>query len=168
MCCVRTERRRQGEMKVVTAEEMRRIDEKTIEECGVPGVVLMERAGLAVALRIKEIFGRKRVLVVSGSGNNGGDGFVVARNLHNEGWDVRVFLASKPENLKGDALLQYKSAVNFGVDIQPIKELLDNYSSIFSRHSIIVDAILGTGLSKNVTGTLSEVIGLLNQYNLPV
>jgi hydroxyethylthiazole kinase-like uncharacterized protein yjeF len=155
-------------MKVVTAEEMREIDRETIERRGIPGVVLMERAGLAVVSKIKEIFGRKKVIVVSGGGNNGGDGLVVARNLHNEGWDVRVFLTSKPEDLKGDASLQYKAAVKFGVDVQPIKELLDNYSSIFSRHSIIVDAILGTGLSKNVTGTLSEVIGLLNKSNVPV
>jgi hydroxyethylthiazole kinase-like uncharacterized protein yjeF len=155
-------------MKVVTAEEMREIDRETIEERGIPGVVLMERAGLAVVSKIKEIFGRKKVIVISGSGNNGGDGLVVARNLHNEGWDVRVFLSSKPENLKGDASLQYKASVKFGLDIQPIEELLDNYSTIFSRHSIIVDAILGTGLSKNVTGTLSEVISLLNKSNLPV
>jgi hydroxyethylthiazole kinase-like uncharacterized protein yjeF len=155
-------------MKVVTAEEMRGIDRETIEGRGIPGVVLMERAGLAVVSKIKEIFGRKRVIVVSGGGNNGGDGLVVARNLYNEGWDVRVFLTAKPEDLKGDASLQYKAAVKFGVDIQPIKELLDNSSSIFSRHSIIVDAILGTGLSKNVTGTLSEVIGLLNKSNVPV
>jgi hydroxyethylthiazole kinase-like uncharacterized protein yjeF len=155
-------------MKVITAEEMREIDRETIEGRGIPGVVLMERAGLAVVSKIKEILGRKKVIVVSGSGNNGGDGLVVARNLHNEGWDVRVFLTAKPEDLKGDASLQYKAAVKFGVDIQPIKELLDNYSSIFSRHSIIVDAILGTGLSKNVTGTLSEVISLLNKSNVPV
>ncbi len=155
-------------MKVVTAEEMREIDRETIEGRGIPGVVLMERAGLAVVSKIKEIFGRKKVIVVSGGGNNGGDGLVVARNLHNEGWDVRVFLTAKPEDLKGDALVQYKAAAKYGVNVQPIKELLDNYSSIFSRHSIIVDAILGTGLSKNVTGTLSGVISLLNKSNVPV
>ena len=155
-------------MKVVTAEEMRRIDEKTIEEYGVPGIVLMERAGLAVALRIKEIFGRKRVLVVSGSGNNGGDGFVVARNLYEEGWDVRVFLTSKPEDLKGDALLHYKIAKKYGVPIFPVRQLLTHHSSLVTKHSIFIDALLGTGLSKNVMGLLSEVIHLINKINLPV
>ena len=155
-------------MKVVTSEEMRRIDKKTIEEYGIPGSVLMERAGLAVVSKIKETFGRRKTIVVSGSGNNGGDGLVVARNLHNEGWDTVVFLAGKVEDLKGDALLQYSIARKYGVDIRPVKELLTNYASIITRHSIIIDALLGTGLSKNVTGTLSEVIRLLNRSKVPI
>jgi len=155
-------------MKVVTAEEMRSIDGETIKVYGIPGAVLMERAGFAVASKIEDIFGRKKVIVVSGSGNNGGDGFVVARNLHNDGWDVKVFLTSKPEELKGDALLQYKAAVKFGVDIQPVKEFLIHQSSATTRHTLIVDALLGTGLSKNVTGLLSKVIRLINKSNVPV
>jgi len=155
-------------MKVVTAEEMREIDKRTIEKYGISGNVLMERAGLAVSYRIKELFGRKKVIVVSGSGNNGGDGLVVARNLHNEGWEVKVFLTGGPEDLKGDALVQYKAAVKFGVDIQPVEELLANYSSILTRHPMIVDAILGTGLNKNVSGILSEVFSLLNRSHIPI
>jgi NAD(P)H-hydrate epimerase len=155
-------------MKVVTSEEMRLIDKKTIEGYGVTGVVLMERAGLSVASRLKEIFGRKKVFVVSGSGNNGGDGFVVARSLHKEGWDVKVFLTARPEDLKGDALLQYYVAIKFGVNVFPIKELLTHHSSLITKHLIFVDAILGTGLSKNVTGMLSEVIRFLNNSNIPI
>jgi NAD(P)H-hydrate epimerase len=68
-------------MKVVTAKDMREIDRKTVEEFGISGTVLMERAGLSVVSRIKELFGRKKIIVISGSGNNGGDGLVVARNL---------------------------------------------------------------------------------------
>ncbi|MDI6890318.1 MAG: NAD(P)H-hydrate dehydratase [Thermodesulfovibrionales bacterium] len=160
-------------MKVVTAEEMRVIDRRTIEEYGILSVVLMERAGLAVASKIKELFGKskdsnhQKVIVLAGSGNNGGDGLVVARNLHNECWDVKVFLTPRPEDLKGDALLQYNAAVKFGVDIRPIKELLKQ-QSVITPHSIIVDALLGTGLSKNVTGMLSEVISLLNRSNIPI
>jgi NAD(P)H-hydrate epimerase len=155
-------------MKVATSEEMRHIDKKTIERYGVPGVILMERAGLAVALRIKEIFGRKRVFVVSGSGNNGGDGLVVARNLFEEGWDVRVFLTSNPEDLKGDALLQYKISKKYGVPIFPASHLLTHHSSLITKHSIFDDALLGTGLSKNVTGLLLEVIQLINKIKLPI
>jgi len=155
-------------MKVVTTEEMRVIDAKTIEEFGVPGLVLMERAGYAVASRIKDLYSPRKCIVISGSGNNGGDGIVVARDLFNEGWDIKVFLIAGPEVLKGDALSQYHAAINFGVPVHPVQELLIHHSSIFSRHSVIVDAILGTGLSKKITGTLSEVIRLINKSDLPV
>ncbi len=155
-------------MKVVTAAEMQEIDRRTIYEIGIPSLVLMERAGLACVSKIKEIFGRRKIVVISGSGNNGGDGLVVARNLHNEGWDVRVFLTTKPENLKGDALSQYKLAARFGVSISPIEELLTNHSSILSVDSLIVDAILGTGLKNEVTGLLSDLFRLINSSKIPV
>lgn len=154
-------------MKIVTAREMQEIDRKTIEELGISGLVLMERAGLAVASKIKELFGRKKVIIISGGGNNGGDGMVVARNLRNEGWDVRVFLTSRHEELKGEALSQYRAAVNFGVSIEPGEKLL-THTSVFSRHSLIVDAIFGTGLSKNITGIVSQVIDLINESKIPV
>ncbi len=155
-------------MKIVTAGEMREIDRKTTRELQIPSPVLMERAGLAVVSRIKERFGRKKVIVVSGSGNNGGDGIVVARNLHNEGWDVKAFLTSKPEELRGDALLQYRTAIECGLQIRPADKLLSQGSSVFSRHSVIVDAILGTGLSRKVSGKLPGVIKALNDAELPV
>jgi len=155
-------------MKVVTAEEMRVIDRRTIERYSIPGTVLMERAGLAVASRIKDAFSPRKVIIIAGSGNNGGDGLVVARNLYNEGWDVKVFLTVKPEDLKGDALLQYRIAVKFGLKIYLMNEFLTNYSSLITRHCILVDALLGTGISKNVTGALSEVISYLNRSNVPI
>src|SRR3989304_7992959 len=104
-------------MKVVTAEEMRIIDRRTIEGYSIPGSVLMERAGLAVASRIKEAFSPRKVIIIAGIGNNGGDGLVVARTLYNEGWDVKVFLTAKPEDLKDDGLCPYRIAVKFGVKI---------------------------------------------------
>lgn len=155
-------------MKVVTAAEMREIDRKTIGECGIAGIVLMERAGLAVTGRIKELFGRKNVVVVSGKGNNGGDGLAIARNLHNEGREVSVVIISKPGDFKGDALSQYKTAAACGVKIHPAETLLSRPSSILTRHSVIVDAILGTGLQKNISGRLADVVELINRSGLPV
>jgi len=155
-------------MKIVTSEEMRAIDGKTIDEYGISGIVLMENAGRAVARRIEEVYGRKRIVVISGSGNNGGDGMVVARDLHNEGWDVKVFLVTAPRNLNGDALTQYEAARRCGVPVRAIGEFLSAPDSALRSHSLIVDAILGTGLSKPVTGTLSEVISCINQSALPV
>ena len=155
-------------MKVVTAKEMKEIDSKTIREFGLSSIVLMERAGLAVSERIKELFGRKKIIVISGSGNNGGDGLVVARHLHNEGWDVNVFLTSGQNDLSKEAFVQYKTAKQFGVSIQVIDELFVHHPAVLSRHALIIDAILGTGLSKPVTGKLAEVITLINRTGLPV
>jgi len=155
-------------MKVATAEEMRTIDSETIINYGIPGVVLMERAGLAVAARVREMVGRGKVVIVSGRGNNGGDGFVVARDLHNDGWKVKVFLAARPEDLKGDALVQYKTAEKFGVEIKPVQDLLSQAPLILAGHSIVVDALLGTGLSKDVTGVLASVIDTVNASGRPV
>jgi hydroxyethylthiazole kinase-like uncharacterized protein yjeF len=155
-------------MKVVTSVTMAEIDKRTIEEYGIPGLVLMERAGLAVVSRLKERFGRKRVVVIVGPGNNGGDGMVVARQLHNEGWDVDVFLVSGPGNLKGDALSQHNSAKKIGVRMQPVEKLLGEQVSIFRRHSVIVDAVFGTGLSKDITGKILKVIRVINGSGLPV
>ncbi|NWF52259.1 MAG: NAD(P)H-hydrate dehydratase [Nitrospirae bacterium] len=155
-------------MKVVTAKEMRTIDSKTIEEYGIPSSVLMERAGLAVTSRIKEIFSPRKVIVFAGSGNNGGDGLVIARNLYNEGWDIRVFLTNMPEKLKGDALSQYRIISKLGLKISLINEFFTLHSAFLTHDTLIVDALLGTGLSMNVTGLLAEVIKLLNKSNAQI
>lgn len=155
-------------MKVVTADEMRSIDTKTIEEYGIPSHVLMERAGLAVTLKIKEIFNPRKVIVIAGSGNNGGDGLVVARHLYNEGWDVRVFLTNKPEELKGDAYLQYKIISRLGLKTYSLKELISDRSSLLAHDAIVVDALLGTGLSKDITGTLADIVNFINKSNAKV
>jgi len=155
-------------MKVATAEEMRAIDSETINNYGIPGVVLMERAGLAVAAKVKELVDRVNVIIVAGRGNNGGDGLVVARNLRNDGWKVKVFLAARPEDLKGDALLQYKTALKFGVEIEPVQDLIGNSALIIKGHCIFIDALLGTGLSKDVTGVFGQVIDTVNASGKPV
>jgi NAD(P)H-hydrate epimerase len=155
-------------MKVVTASEMREIDRETIQKIGILGLILMERAGLAVVSRIRELYGKRKIIVICGTGNNGGDGLVVARNLHNEGWNVTVFLVSGPENFKGDALTQYRIALNVGVNIHSIRKLFMKPSSVLRQHSVIVDAILGTGLKKNISGEMAEVIKIINSSGLPV
>ena len=155
-------------MKVVTAEEMRRIDRDTIDEFGIPALLLMERAGSSVADRIMEIYGPRKVIVACGSGNNGGDGMVAARILHDEGWDVRVFLASDPNKLKNDAQLQYQAALRFGVPVKNSAMLIEHASELFRPHTIIIDALFGTGLSKEIRGKYSELINILNKSGLPI
>ncbi|MBA3070584.1 MAG: NAD(P)H-hydrate dehydratase [Nitrospirae bacterium] len=169
-------------MKVVTAEEMREIDRITIKNYGISGTVLMERAGLAVAEKIKELFSVQRsgfskklrtpnsepvklkVIVLAGGGNNGGDGIVVARNLHEWGWNVKITLLLRENKLNPDCLKQYKIAKKSGVPI----EFRDYITEKDLHSALVVDAIFGTGLSKNITGKTAEVILFINASDAPV
>ncbi len=155
-------------MKVTTSNEMREIDSKTISEYGISGTVLMERAGLAISKKIQEMFNQKKVLVFAGSGNNGGDGMVVARILRSEGSDVKVILTADPQKIKGDALIQYQSAIKFNIPFYDSAYFLKNTIEFLSRDTIIVDAILGTGLSKEIKGELAKIIEIINMSKLPV
>lgn len=155
-------------MKVVTSDEMQEIDRKTIIEWGISGSVLMERAGLAVAQKIKQIYHHKKILVFSGSGNNGGDGMVVARILKSEGYDVKVILTSDAKKIRGDALTQYKIATKFDIPFFNSEYFLENHEKLLSQDIVIVDAIFGTGLSKEITGEIAEIIKLINKSCLPV
>jgi len=145
-------------MKVVTAEEMRAIDRKTIEEYGIAGAVLMERAGLAVAVRIREFFEKKKVIILSGGGNNGGDGIVAARNLFNWGWNVKVLLLQKEENLSADCLSQYRIAKKLGIPVEFRKSI----SGSDLHSAVVVDAVFGTGINKPVSSPISDIIRFLN------
>jgi len=153
-------------MKVVTAEQMRRIDRITIEERGVPGSQLMERAGTAVAEQVVERFEPDSVAVVAGKGNNAGDGFVVARLLARQQIPATVFLLANPEEFRGDARAMYE-AIPPEVEqvrvenIEPLREALPVYDAI-------VDAILGTGIQGPVRGLFGEAIEAINAAQLPV
>src|SRR5512139_3498085 len=127
-------------MKVVTAGEMQNIDRRTIDEYGVPSVVLMERAGLAVAQKILSLFERRKVIVICGGGNNGGDGIVVARNLFSWGWNVRVFLLSRENKMSDDCRMQYRTARKMKVPM----EFRTGISRADLHSALVVDAIFGT------------------------
>ncbi|MFN3478865.1 MAG: NAD(P)H-hydrate epimerase, partial [Thermodesulfovibrionales bacterium] len=151
-------------MKVATAEEMRQIDRKTIESIGIPGHVLMERAGSAVARKIREIYEKKKMVVLAGGGNNGGDGIVVGRELFNSGWNVRVLLLIKEDRLSPDCLTQLRIARKIGVPV----EFRTDITEADLHGAIVVDALLGTGLNKPIEGPMAEVIGFLNKSGAPV
>jgi NAD(P)H-hydrate epimerase len=149
---------------------MQHIDRLTIEKYGIAGIVLMERAGLGVVSKINEIFYQnvddqhlRKIVVLCGGGNNGGDGLVIARILHNQGRDVEVYLAAKPDSLTGDAKVNYDAAKKFGVKIYPLKKFLTDYPLRSVSKCIIVDALLGTGLSKEVRAPLSDIIDKVNK-----
>ncbi|HUK65640.1 MAG TPA: NAD(P)H-hydrate dehydratase [Anaeromyxobacteraceae bacterium] len=156
-------------MRLVTAAEMRAIDRAAIEECGVAGGELMERAGAAVARAAHAYLGPKgRVLVLCGAGNNGGDGYVAARHLRAEGVDVRVAAVAPSASLRGDALSAREAAVREGVPIleEPAPETLEA-----GLGDVLLDALFGTGLSRAPEGAPAEAIariGALRQRGAKV
>jgi len=151
-------------MRVVTSDEMREIDRKTSEEFGLSGEVLMERAGVSVAQKIKELSLPKKILVLSGPGNNGGDGIVAARELHNAGMNVRVILLFEKEKLSPDCLRELRKAERFKVPI----EFRDSIDEKDTHGSTILDAIFGTGLKKPIKDPIGRVIDIVNNSHRPV
>ncbi|HTF94412.1 MAG TPA: NAD(P)H-hydrate dehydratase [Verrucomicrobiae bacterium] len=159
-------------MLVVTAEEMREMDRLTIQKYQVPSLTLMERAGEGIARAILERFGRvakKGVLVVAGKGNNGGDGFVVARLLKKERIPCEVALLAHKEDLSPDAGHNLRAFLKLKGKVAEIDgthlELLDQR---IGKNAVIVDAILGTGMKSEVRGLFADAITLMNASGLPI
>jgi NAD(P)H-hydrate epimerase len=151
-------------MKIVTAAEMREIDRVTSEKYGVPSLTLMENAGAAVAERVQiSQRDKKNIIVLCGKGNNGGDGFVVARLLHEAGSTVQVILLANPAELKGDAAAMYAKLPMPAVVIRTSEELKKELvQQLLSSADLYVDAILGTGFKPPVAGLYAEAIAILN------
>lgn len=139
-----------------TGEQMRRADLYTIEEIGVPSMVLMERAALEVVRCMEEEqLDFRRVLVICGSGNNGGDGYAIARLLHLKGHDVTIFFAGNSQKRSEENAQQAKIAVHYEI---PVITNLDT-----EEYSVIIDALFGTGLKREVTGHYREILCSVNQ-----
>lgn len=158
-------------MYVVTGEEMNRIDEAAVERYGIPSIILMENAGLKVTQSILDIEQHiKKVIVVAGKGNNGGDGLVVARQLFNRGYDVKVFLLGQGEDLKGDSQINFNILKKLDVPIISINTEKDlNMLRIALVYShLIVDAIFGTGFKGAALGLSEKVIQLMNKSGLKI
>lgn len=139
-----------------TGEQMRRADLYTIEEIGVPSMVLMERAALEVVRCMEEEqLDFRRVLVICGSGNNGGDGYAIARLLHLKGHDVTIFFAGNSQKRSEENAQQAKIAAHYEI---PVITNLDT-----EEYSVIIDALFGTGLKRKVTGHYREILCSVNQ-----
>src|SRR3990170_774605 len=143
-------------MKIVTAQEMQLLDKRSIEEYGIPGLILMENAGLAVLREMVRRYGPlagKTVTVIAGKGNNGGDGLVIARHLHQRGIRVIVFLLGQKEKVQGDARVNLLIYEKIGGELRalPSPEAaapdIEALRSALNQSAIIVDAIFGTGLT---------------------
>lgn len=160
-------------MKVVTAKEMQELDRRAEAEYGVSSLILMENAGAGAVREMERYFPalyRSRIAVVCGKGNNGGDGFVVARHLANRGASVQVLLLGKKDELKGDAAVNLGIAQKAGIplaEVVTVRDLQGRRESLVTS-DLIVDAILGTGLTGPARGIAAEAIQLVNKLGRPV
>ncbi len=165
-------------MKVLTAAQMQAVDCRTIDEIGIPGVVLMENAGRSVAEEIIQRFSltgtpltvSPRALIFAGKGNNGGDGYVIARHLLNQGWGVQTLVLAERDAIKDDAALNLTALENCGglVDFVSDSKTLATCLAAIGEFTVLVDAIFGTGLAKPAQGLYLQAIEWLNQQLSPV
>src|SRR5215475_8161339 len=140
-------------MKITTAEEMRAIDRATSESFGVPSLTLMENAGTAVAdYVLLHHAAARRVVIFCGKGNNGGDGFVAARRLHQQGKKVQVILLANPSDLRGDAGMMFSRLPAAAIAVQTSDELKSDRVRLALPADVYLDAILGTGFKPPVSG----------------
>lgn len=157
--------------KVVTSQEMREMDRYTIKQLGIPGMVLMENAGIGTHRVIQELIDELPdpiVYLFCGKGNNGGDGFVVGRHLWDNGATVQIYVVGTEDELKGDALNNYKIIKKLKIPVKFIttKKDLENISK--QNPDVVVDALLGTGIKGAVHGFMKNVIDSLNELHCPI
>ncbi|MGA7829005.1 MAG: NAD(P)H-hydrate dehydratase [Geobacteraceae bacterium] len=158
-------------MKVVSAGTMQKAERLAMDNYRIPGQVLMETAGRVCADIVDDQYGPgrgKSAVIVAGKGNNGGDGYVIARCLLQKGWTVTVFVLAGKESIVGDAEKNLSLLEPSIVHFCPEADGLIAFSSVFSDASVIVDALFGIGLSKNISGIHAEAVHMINSAGRPV
>ena len=157
-------------MKILTASEMRATDRLTVEQFGIPSATLMEKAGSAVArFVLREYPEHRRIAVLCGKGNNGGDGFVAAHHLLEAGLSVAVLLLGDPADLKGDAKAMFDrlslapilARDEAALDAQPVRELLQHAE-------LFLDAVVGTGFQPPLRGVAAALAQRIDRLEAPV
>lgn len=145
---------------------MRKLDSYCINELGIPGIVLMENAALKVIKNI-DTSTYNSFCVVCTKGNNGGDGFAVARHLYNLGKKVDIFLIGNESNMSSDCTVNYEILKKLGINIMIVNSLeqIENIRNSLKFSDMTIDAIFGTGLSRDVEGLYGEVVKCINEYS---
>jgi len=150
-------------MRSFTRAEVRDVDRRAIEEYGLPGIVLMENAGRNASALLESQGIGGPVAIVCGKGNNAGDGFVIARHLENRGHAVRVLLASDPQQLAGDAAINYRVIERAGTPVaQMATATRTEWMQVLSSTDWIADALLGTGTAGEVREPFATIIAAIN------
>src|SRR6187401_2094915 len=160
-------------MRVLNSAQMRDADRRTIDDIGIPSLVLMENAGRQVVAAMEAMHGElleRQVAVLCGHGNNGGDGFVVARTLMQRGVSVSVFLMGRVADVRGDARVNLEILGRLGVTVVEIgdSQAWELHFSEVRDCSLIIDAIFGTGLNAPVSGLIESLIADVNASGITV
>ena len=151
--------------RTMTRQQVREIDERAIREFGMPGIVLMENAGRGTAELLLRLAAPESVVICAGKGNNGGDGFVIARHLENRGVGVRVLLFCDPAELKGDAATNHRIIAAAGTPLRSLPATVTEATLTAELQGAdwIVDALLGTGTQGDVREPYATVINAINR-----
>lgn len=159
-------------MYIATVQEMNNIDRRTRDEYGIPTLLLMENAASAITHIAEQTLGTvkgKRISVICSKGNNGGDGLASARQLHNRGAEVSIYLMSDAAAFTGEPAANLQIALKMGVEVsEKGKYEITRLRSALNHSHLIIDAIIGTGLSSTVKDEYKEVIELINASGRPV
>ncbi len=155
----------------LTRQEVRSIDAFAIGRLGIPGVVLMENAGRNAVAILDERLGvaGKRFGILGGAGNNGGDGFVMARHLMLRGASVQIILGVDRAKVSGDALCYFRIAENLGIPIRELAEQgTDGLATDLDQFDLLIDALGGTGITGPLREPMAEIVRQVNASNTPV
>ncbi len=157
-------------MRIVTASEMKTLDQMAIQHYGIPSLLLMENAGRGVAdLVCREAGsikpGALNIVVCCGKGNNGGDGLVSARHLANRGYHVHVLLFAGPSSLKDDPAVNFNILKQMKISTEVILDVMDlsRIKPVLSRADFVIDALFGVGLNSDLTDIFASVVELINE-----
>ena len=159
-------------MDSLTRQEVRAVDRAAIDELGIPGLILMENAGRNCAEAIDEFLGDKRgarVAIVAGAGNNGGDGYVIARHLAMRGFGVVTFIICPRQKISGDAEINLRAISALKHDIRfPEAEQLGDLGRELANFDLVIDAIGGTGVQGALRGAALAAVEQINAADKPV
>ncbi len=157
---------------ILTTDQIRTLDKRAIEEYAIPGILLMENAGRGAAETALTMLPDKdgRALILCGRGNNGGDGFVIARHLHNRGARVEIWLATNADKIDpaSDAGVNVRIVQRMGLPIREIIDASHVQPILKGRYDLLIDALLGTGLSGEVREPTRSLICAINDSGIPV
>lgn len=160
---------------LMTKDQVRAVDSWAINTLGIPGVVLMENAGRSCAELIKDKLkdiANPKICIFCGTGNNGGDGYVIVRHLSNSGFEVVVVICGNREKVKGDAKINLDILEGMGQSIEQLNlaaaDLAEKIRAYTDSADMIVDSLFGTGLKGQLSGQYQELIETINSQGIPI